>query len=90
MTQTNGMNNKYTYEANRLMIVSNGHINYYQYDKNGNTTSDGQRDFVYNQNSRLIRVTKKGRIVGEYAYNETARGSSKDKNTRTGRTGKRR
>ncbi len=69
LTQTNGMNNKYSYEANRLMTASNGHINYYQYDKNGNTTSDGQRDFVYNQNQRLIRVIKKGRVVGEYAYN---------------------
>ncbi|MBI4650812.1 RHS domain-containing protein [Candidatus Desantisbacteria bacterium] len=69
LTQTNGKNSKYTYEANRLMTVSNGHINYYKYDNNGNTTSDGIRDFVYNQNSRLIKAMKKSRIIGEYTYN---------------------
>ncbi len=69
MVQGNGVNYNYTYNANRLATVSNGHIDYYQYDGNGNTTSDGHKDFVYNQNQRLIKVEKHGKTLGEYIYN---------------------
>ena len=69
LSQTNGEHYTYTYKANRLMTQSNGHIAYCQYDNNGNTTGDGKKDFVYNQNQRLIKAVKDGRTVGEYAYN---------------------
>ena len=69
LSQTNGAQYKYSYNANRLETVSNGHIDRYQYDNNGNTTSDGQKDFVYNQNQRLIRATENGKPLAEYIYN---------------------
>ncbi len=34
----------------------------------GNITSDGVRTFEYDQSNRLIRVTKSGVVLGEYAY----------------------
>jgi RHS repeat-associated protein len=69
LSQVNGEQYSYTYAANRLQAVGNGHTDYYQYDDNGNTTSDGRRDFVYNQNLRLIRAERHGRMLGEYVYN---------------------
>ena len=69
LAQGNGVNYTYTYSANRLTTASNGHIDYYQYDNNGNTTNDGSKDFVYNQNQRLIRSTESGKTLSEYVYN---------------------
>ncbi len=69
LVQGNGVHYAYTYSANRLATVSNGHIDYYQYDNNGNTTNDGQKDFVYNQNQRLIRAELDGKTLVEYTYN---------------------
>mgnify|MGYP001583591971 FL=1 len=69
LSQTNGKTTTYTYDANRLTSVSNGGVNNYQYDNNGNTISDGQKEFVYNQNQRLIKAIGNGKILGEYVYN---------------------
>ncbi len=69
LVQGNGVHYAYTYSANRLATVSNGHIDYYQYDNNGNTTNDGQKDFVYNQNQRLIKAELDGKTLAEYTYN---------------------
>jgi RHS repeat-associated protein len=69
LSQTNGVHYTYSYQADRPMTVSNGHIDSYQYDQNGNTINDGQKDFVYNQNQRLIKATESGKMIAEYTYN---------------------
>ena len=69
LSQTNGEQHTYVYDANRLQTVSNGHIDYYRYDKNGNTIQGGQMDFVYNQNQRLIKAVQGDKTLAEYWYN---------------------
>ena len=78
LSQTNGEHYTYNYNANRLMTVTNGHVDSYQYDNNGNTVSDGKKDFVYNQNQRFIRVEKHGRPLGEYVYDGNGRRTIKN------------
>ena len=69
LSQTNGVHYTYSYQVNRLVTVSNGHADSYQYDQNGNTITDGQKDFVYNQNQRLIKAAECGKTLAEYFYN---------------------
>ena len=59
----------YAYTANKL-ISSTGSKNFtFAYDNNGNTVVDNQREFVYNQNQRLIRALEGTTVLGEYVYN---------------------
>ena len=69
LSQTNGKTTTYTYEVNRLTSVSNGGVNNYQYDNNGNTLSNGKLNFIYNQNNRLMKAVADGKVIGEYTYN---------------------
>jgi RHS repeat-associated protein len=59
--------NSYTYTAstNRL-ATANG--NSYTFDNNGNTTVEGAKQFIYNQNQRLIQANNGG-ITAYYTYN---------------------
>jgi len=69
LSQKNGTSYNYKYDANRLASITNGHTTNYGYDNAGNTTSDGTREFIYNQNNRLIKAIENGKTVGEYTYN---------------------
>jgi len=70
LTETrNGSLTSYTYQGNRLAAVANATTGAYTYDAAGNTTADGWRSFVYNQNQRLMQVTINGIMAGEYTYN---------------------
>ncbi|MHB8844940.1 MAG: RHS repeat-associated core domain-containing protein [Nitrospirota bacterium] len=60
--------NSYTYVAGSNKLNSANGLSY-GYDNNGNTAAEGAREFVYNQNQRLIRVTDSGVTKGEYTYN---------------------
>lgn len=53
----NGKVNMYGYGGNLMETVTTSKIRRYQYDGNGNTTSDGHLNFIYNQNNRLSKVT---------------------------------
>ncbi|RPH71220.1 hypothetical protein EHM76_06285, partial [bacterium] len=69
LAQKNGTSYNYKYEANRLMSITNGHTTNYGYDNAGNTTSDGTREFIYNQHNRLIKAIENEKVLGEYTYN---------------------
>jgi len=70
---TNDDTETYTYVAgtNRLQEVT-GPVNF-AYDANGNITGIGNRNFIYNQNNRLVRVEEISTILGEYVYNGLGR-----------------
>ena len=59
----------YEYNANRLMGSAGGKVFTFGYDNNGNTIAENTRQYIYNQNQRLIKVTEGGVTKGEYVYN---------------------
>ncbi len=62
----------YTYQpgTNKLASISGAQTASFTYDPNGNTdTESTTRDFVYNQNQRLIAVVDNSITQGEYVYN---------------------
>jgi RHS repeat-associated protein len=60
----------YTYDANKLISSTGIKPFTFGYDNNGNTISENQRQYIYNQNQRLIKVTDTGTtVLGEYVYN---------------------
>ncbi len=57
-------------KGNRLDNVTNGgQAVTYDYDNNGNITSDESRTFVYNQHNRLVKVKQGETVIAEYSYN---------------------
>jgi RHS repeat-associated protein len=68
---TNEGTTSYSYSANKL-TSSIGVKNYsFGYDSNGNTITENSRQYTYNQNQRLIKVTDTytDTVLGEYTYN---------------------
>lgn len=64
----------YSYTANKLMSSTGAKAFNFTYDNNGNTVSENQKTYIYNQNQRLIKVTdtRTGTdtaVLGEYLYN---------------------
>lgn len=59
----------YTYNANRLLSSSGVKAFSFTFDNNGNSTAENQRQYVYNQNQRLIRAVEGMTTLGEYGYN---------------------
>ncbi len=70
LTEAAGANQTtYTYEANRLKTAVGGKNLALAYDNNGNTAIENLRQYIYNQNQRLVKVTDSGIVKGEYVYN---------------------
>jgi RHS repeat-associated protein len=84
LSQQNGTLTTYAFQGNRLSTATSGWTASYQYDSAGNTTSDGTRTFVYNQNQRLIRVLEGGTVKGEYIYDGHGRRTIKTAYTKQG------
>ncbi len=61
------------HEGNRITQSTGSKEAVYVYDGHGNIVSDGTRTFEYNQNNRLIRVSRDGSVVGEYFYDGQGR-----------------
>jgi len=59
----------YTHDANKLISSSGAKAFTFSYDNNGNTISENQRQYIYNQNQRLIKAGENGNTLGEYFYN---------------------
>ena len=59
----------YSYTANKLISSTGAKTFDFSYDNNGNTVMENQREFVYNQNQRLIRAMEGTTVLGEYVYN---------------------
>jgi RHS repeat-associated protein len=59
--------NSYTYTANTNKLANANSISY-GYDNDGNTTTQAARQYIYNQNQRLIQVNDGG-MTANYTYN---------------------
>jgi RHS repeat-associated protein len=68
-----GETRQHEYTANRLQSSTGKEQRQYTYDGAGNIVSDGVFNFTYNQSGRLVRVSKGGDLVAEYAYDGLAR-----------------
>jgi RHS repeat-associated protein len=63
-------NYNYSAGTNKLQSMTGALGKTFTFDLNGNTdTEDGSRDFVYDQNQRLIRVVDGSTTKGEYTFN---------------------
>ena len=38
----------------------------FSYDNNGNTIAENSKQYVYNQNQRLIKAVEDSKVLGEY------------------------
>ncbi len=70
-TQTNGSSSSYSYQTgtNKLTSITGAVSMSFTFDSNGNTYTENAKEFIYNQNQRLIRVTDGGVTKGEYTFN---------------------
>ncbi len=67
-TTDTGLTN-YVYNANKLTSSTGEKTFDFDYDNTGNTTVENNREYIYNQNQRLIKVTDTDTVVGKYVYN---------------------
>ncbi len=67
-TSSSGTTN-YTYSANKLTLSTGTKAFSFAYDNNDNTTVENNRQYIYNQNQRLIKAVENGSTLGEYTYN---------------------
>jgi RHS repeat-associated protein len=74
--------NAYAYftGSNKLQLITGSFNKTFTFDANGNTNTEGIREYVYNQNQRLIRVVDGGATAGEYTYNGNGQRVKKDVN----------
>jgi RHS repeat-associated protein len=68
-TDTGNTAYSYTANTNKLSSTTGEKTLNFGYDNDGNTTSEDSKQFIYNQNQRLIQVTDTGNVLGEYVYN---------------------
>jgi RHS repeat-associated protein len=64
-------NTAYSYMANtnKLASATGEESLNFDYDNDGNTTAENSRQYVYNQNQRLIQAVEGSNVLGEYVYN---------------------
>ncbi|MBI5639953.1 MAG: RHS domain-containing protein [Nitrospirae bacterium] len=67
----------YTYTANKLMSSSGDKNLSFGYDSNGNTIAENGRQYVYNQNQRLIKTAEASSTLGDYVYNANGQRAKK-------------
>ncbi len=84
-TETTGTGiTNYAYTANRLDSSTGEKVFSFGYDFNGNTTAENARQYIYNQNQRLIQAVEGQTVLGEYVYN--GKGQRVKKTTASGTT----
>jgi len=66
-----GQTDTYTYEqgTNRLRGIQGDTSKTFTYDPNGNTFSENEKAYAYNQHNRLKSVSQNGSSLAEYMYN---------------------
>ena len=86
-TQTeNASSSTYAYQTgtNKLKDITGAQTALFTYDLNGNTdVENSSRDYIYNQNQRLISVVESGITKGDYVYNGNGQRVKKTVNTIT-------
>lgn len=73
----------YTYSDNLLTGVTGAKNLIFSYDATGNTVSENNLIFVYDQNNRLIEVTEGSATLGTYVYDGQGRRVKKVANGQT-------
>jgi RHS repeat-associated protein len=68
-TDTGSTAYSYTANTNKLNSTTGEKTLNFGYDNDGNTTSENSRQYVYNQNQRLIQAVEGANVLGEYVYN---------------------
>jgi RHS repeat-associated protein len=59
----------YTANTNKLASAIGEKTLNFSYDNDGNTTLENARQYIYNQNQRLIQTVEGTNVLGEYVYN---------------------
>ncbi len=71
-------NTAYDCAANKLAATTGQKTFSFNYDNDGNTTTENTRQYIYNQNQRLTRVTDTDTgVLAEYIYNGKGQRSEK-------------
>jgi len=68
-TDTGNTMYSYTANSNKLSSASGEKNLAFSYDNDGNTTAENSRQYIYDQNQRLIKTMEGGNVIGEYFYN---------------------
>jgi RHS repeat-associated protein len=68
-TDTGSTAYSYTLNTNKLSSTSGEKTRSFNYDADGNTTVENSKQFIYNQNQRLIQAVEGSNVLGEYVYN---------------------
>ncbi|MBI4847936.1 MAG: RHS domain-containing protein [Nitrospirae bacterium] len=76
-------NTTYSYTANKLTAAAGEKVLNFNYDNNGNTTAENNKQYSYNQNQRLTQVTDTSTVLGEYGYNAKSQRIKKSVNGQT-------
>jgi RHS repeat-associated protein len=74
---TDSGNTTYAYAANRLASTTGQKTFTFSYDADGNTSAENTRQYIYNQNQRLIKAMDGSNVLGEYIYNGKGQRSEK-------------
>ena len=73
----------YSYTANKLISSTGAKTFNFFYDNNGNTVAENNKQYIYNQNQRLIKAVEGDKTLGEYLYNANGQRVKKTANGRT-------
>ncbi len=68
-TNTGNTTYNYTLNTNKLTLTTGEKNLTFSYDNNGNTISENTRQYIYNQNQRLVKAMDSSNVLGEYIYN---------------------
>lgn len=70
----------YAYNTNKLLSSTGVKPFAFGYDDNGNAISENQRQYLYNQNQRLIKAVEGTNTLGDYVYNGNGQRTKKTVN----------
>ncbi|RJQ43130.1 MAG: hypothetical protein C4538_12520 [Nitrospiraceae bacterium] len=62
-------NTTYIYSANKLISAAGEKTLDFSYDNNGNTVAENGKQYIYNQNQRLVQIKDTENVLSEYVYN---------------------
>jgi len=73
----------YTFGTNQLEQITGLEVTNYTYNVNGSIESENSRQYFYNLNERLVKITDEGSTLGEYGYSYTGQRTYKTVNNIT-------
>ncbi len=76
-TDTGNTTYSYNTNTNKLASTSGEKVFSFNFDNNGNTAGENTRQYIYNQNQRMIKAMEGTTVLGEYIYNGKGQRSEK-------------